>query len=204
MVASRALVGLAAGLTLTLIGCQQLISADATPVPGAAATLTRSSRTAIPTPVRTPSPVAAVAMASPSRSPSPSPSSAPVAVNNSAEEARIADVSHQLSAALASQDLPGIEDLLVDRVSLSTSEGGQVFDRAAAASWLRDHAGPGLQVGQVDRSSLSALLEIHTSGWPDSAPIMSGQVTFNLHRYDPNGIQDDDNGDWRIDVIQAD
>jgi hypothetical protein len=203
MLASRALVGLAAGLTLTLVGCQQLISADATPVPGAAATLTRSSRTAIPTPLRTSSPVAPVAIASPSRSPSPAPSSAPVA-NASAEEARITDVSHALSAALASQDLPGIEDLLVDRVSLSTSEGGQVFDRPAAASWLRDHAGPGMQVGQVDRSSLSALLEIHTSGWPATAPILSGQVTFNLHRYDPNGIQDDDNGDWRIDVIQAD
>ncbi len=203
MVASRALVGLAAGLTLTL---DRLPATDQR---GRDAGTRRGRDAHAQQPYRHPDagshtqPGRGGAIASPSRSPSPSPS-APVAANSGAEEARIADVSQQLSAALATQDLPGIEDLLVDTVSLSTTEGGQVFDRAAAASWLRDHAGPGLQVGQVDRSSLSALLEIHTSGWPDTAPIMSGQVTFNLHRYDPNGTQDDDNGDWRIDVIQAD
>src|SRR5205814_5510705 len=47
-------------------GCASLLAADPTPVPGAAATLTRSINTPIPTPVRTPSTVPG-ASASPSR-----------------------------------------------------------------------------------------------------------------------------------------
>jgi hypothetical protein len=201
MSAPRALVGLLACLTLALVGCQELLSAEATPVPGAAATLARSSRTPIPTPVRTASPGAPAAVASPSRSPAPSPSAQ--LASAAAEEARVDRVRQALSESLAAPDLPGIEELMIDRVSLSTTEGGQVLDRDAAAAWLREHAGPGLQIGQLDRSSLSALLEIQTHGWPNKPPIANGQVTFNLHKYDPNGTQDEDRGDWRIDVIGA-
>lgn len=197
----RPRVGLALGAMVLLAGCQALVAADATPVPGAAATLTRSSRTAIPTPVRTPSPVAPVAIASPSRPPVASPTgSSSVA---SAAEDQVQQIQGALAEILASDGLPKIEQLLLDHVSLSTAEGGQVLDRDAAAGWLREHAGPGLHIAQVDRSSLSALLEIRTEGWPANAPLTAGRITFNLHKYAAGGTEDDEHGDWRIDVIGA-
>jgi hypothetical protein len=199
MVAPRPLVGLAVCAALLLSGCQDLLGADSTPVPGAAATLTRSSRTPIPTPNNTPSSVSPSPAASPARSPAPVVS--PAAAARTAQQAQVDRVERALGEALATEDLAGIEGLLYDRVSLSTADGGQVLDRQAAADWLREHAGPGLRVGQVDRSTLSPMLEIRTEGWPDKPPVTSGHVTFNLHKYDAAGKQDDDTGDWRIDVI---
>ena len=191
--------GVCVGSALALAGCSSLLTSEPTPVPGAAATLARSSRTPIPTPARTSSP-AAVASPSPARaaaSPSASAGGRPVS------EDEIAELRQQIGRALASPDLPGIEGLLLDRVLLSSSEGGQELDRAGAASWLRDHAGPGLRVARVDRSALSVLLEVQTEGWPNRPPVTDGTVTFNLHRYDASGKQDEDNGSWKIDVIGA-
>ena len=182
------------------VGCSALLSAEATPVPGAAATLTRSSRTPIPTPQPSPKPAVGVASPSPARA-AASPSA--VAGGRPVSEEEINDLRQQIDRTLASPDLPGIESLLLDRVLLSSSEGGQELDRGGAADWLRDHAGPGVSVTRVDRSSLSVLLEVLTEGWPIRAPVTDGSVTFNLHRYDSTGKQDEDNGSWKIDVIGA-
>jgi hypothetical protein len=192
------------GLTLTLgvlsAGCASLLGPEPTPVPGAAATFTRAVNTPIPTPLRTPSPVGAAPSPSPGRAASPS---AAASGGRAVSEAEINELRQQIGRSLASPDLPGIEDLLLDRVLLSTSEGGQELDRPGAAAWLRDHAGPGLQVTRIDRSALAVLLEVLTEGWPHRPPISEGTVTFNLHRYDASGKQDEDNGAWRIDVIGA-
>jgi hypothetical protein len=204
MLPPRVLTVLATALAVTTIGCQSLMGAmseEPTPVPGAAATLTRGSRTPIPTPVRTPSP-AASASPSPARAAAlASPAASPVGRAVSQDE--IADVRRQIERILASPNLTGIEALLLDRVSLGTTEGGQVLDRDEAAQWLRDHAGPGLRVARVDRSALAVLLEVLTEGWPIREPIAEGRVAFNLHRYDESGRQDEDHGTWKVDVINA-
>ena len=68
---------------------------------------------------------------------------------------------------------------------------------------LRDHAGPGIKVGRVDPNTQSMLLEVQTDGWPIKEPLEQGRVTFNLRRYGANGRQDEENGDWKVDVIGA-
>ena len=98
----------------------------------------------------------------------------------------------------------GIESLLLDHVSMSTPQGGSVMSSSEAAQWLRDHAGPGITVSEVDRSTQEVMLQIVTVGWPKKDPVQSGQVTFSLRRYDANGRQDESGaGDWKIDVIEA-
>jgi hypothetical protein len=106
---------------------------------------------------------------------------------------------------MATPDLRGIEDLLLDHVSLSTVQGGAVMDAPEAASWLRDHAGPGITVSQVDTGTQDVMVHVLTAGWPNKDPIQAGQVSFSLRRYDANGRQDvTGGGDWKIDVIEAD
>jgi hypothetical protein len=174
-------------------------------VPGAAATLTRSINTPIPTPIRTPS-------AQPLSSPSPlrvaaaaSPSPPTTGVAPPLSDADIASVQSRIAQSVSSPDLSGIDDLLLDHVSLSSSQGGSVMDSSQAASWLRDHAGPGLEVSQVTRGTQDVMLQVETQGWPDKDPIQNGQVTFSLRRYDANGRQDEaGGGEWKIDVIEAD
>jgi hypothetical protein len=76
---------------------------------------------------------------------------------------------------------------------------------ADAASWLRDRAGPGMSVTQVDRGAQEVMLVVLTDGWPAKDPIQQGNVSFSLRRYDPNGRQDDSGGgDWKIDVVEVD
>jgi hypothetical protein len=179
-------------------GCSALLSEEPTPVPGAAATLTRSSRTPIPTPVKTapagPSAVPSrVALAAPS----------PGAGGRDLTDAEVGQVQERLQQALASPDLPDIEALLLDHVSLSTADGGQVLDAAQTASWLRDHAGRGIQVTRVDRSTQAVMLEAQTDGWPTQPPLQQGQVSFGFRPYDASGREDEDNGDWKVDVITA-
>ncbi|MDQ3811113.1 MAG: hypothetical protein M3336_12570 [Chloroflexota bacterium] len=108
-----------------------------------------------------------------------------------------------MQTSLAGGDLTGIERVLLDRVSLATPAGGQVLDRAAAARWLRDHAADGITVTRVDSNVQTVLLEVQTEGWPKKDPIEQGRVTFNLRRYDPNGRPDEDQGDWKVDVISV-
>jgi hypothetical protein len=189
--------------TTALAGCSTLLGAEPTPVPGAAATLTRSSRTPIPTPVRTPS-------ASPAASPvasrvavAASPSAAASSASRPVSDTEIAQVQRQVEQAVANPDLPNIEQLLLDHVSLSTPDGGQVLDRPQTASWLRDHAGSGIKVTRVEPSTQTVTLEVLTEGWPTQAPLEQGQVSFSLRRYDASGRLDEDNGDWKVDVITA-
>lgn len=179
-------------------GCQSILGAEPTPVPGAAATLTRSVRTPIPTvnPSPATSPVAA-------RSPSVSPVASPKPGGRPLTQDEIAAIERQFDAIVASADLTGIDQLLFDKVSLATPAGGQVLDRAGTAQWLREHAGPGLTVSRVDPNTQTMLLEVQTDGWPIKDPLEQGRMTFNLRRYAANGRQDEENGDWKIDVIGA-
>jgi hypothetical protein len=184
------------------VGCSTLLGPDATPVPGAAATLTRSINTPIPTPIRTPSPL-------PGASPSPrlavavSPGPSPAA-EEPLSDADIADVQSRMEQAMSSPSLPGIESLLLDHVSLSTPSGGSVMDDAETAAWLRDHAGPGIKLTQVDAGTQDVSVQVQTDGWPQNDPLQAGRVTFSLRRYDANGRQDQSGGgQWKIDVIEA-
>jgi hypothetical protein len=189
-------VGIASG------GCSTLLGADATPVPGAAATLTRSINTPIPTPVRSPSALPSPSPARAAVAASPGPQQAPrgAAVSDS----EIAAVQARIEQAVATPGLEGIESLLLDHVSLSTPEGGSVMDNTQAATWLRDHAGSGIRVTQLERGTQELMLQVQTEGWPARDPIQQGHVTFSLRRYDANGRQDDSGGgDWKIDVIDA-
>ena len=65
------------------------------------------------------------------------------------------------------------------------------MDSSEAASWLRDHAGPGIKVGQITRGTQDVMLLVLSQGWPDQDPVQNGQVIFSLRRYDANGRQDD-------------
>ena len=166
-------------------GCSTLLSADPTPVhtpeasPGASAV---------------PSRVAAAG----------SPSALPAATSQAASEADVTDLQRRVEQAVASPDLPGIESLLLDHVSLSTSGGGSVMDNSETAAWLRDHAGPGIKVTQMQRDTQTPLLQVLTDGWPARDPIQQGRVSFSLRRYDAQGRPDEDLGEWKIDVIEAD
>ena len=199
---ARVAVTLLALFALAVTGCSTLLGAEPTPVPGAAATLTRSVRTPIPTPTRessaspAPSPAAA-------RSPVASPSASIKPGGRALTEEEIDDIRARMQRIVASADLPNVEDVLLDRISLSTPAGGQVLDRVAAAAWLRDHAGPNVEVTRVDPNTQTVLLEVQTEGWPAQDPLEAGRVTFNLRRYAANGRQDEDNGDWKVDVIVA-
>jgi len=184
-------------------GCSALLSADPTPVPGAAATLTRSVRTPIPTPLRTPeaSPGASVVPSRVALAGSPSP--LPAATSQAANEADLAQLQRRLEQAVASPDLPGIEALLLDHVSLSTPGGGSVMDNGQAAAWLREHAGSGIKVSRMERDTQTPMLQVLTDGWPIKDPVQQGHVSFSLRRYDASGRPDEDLGDWKIDVIEA-
>lgn len=188
-------------LAALLSGCSTLLAPDATPVPGAAATLTRSINTPIPTPVRTasvvPSPSARAAVASPSPS---------AVADLSISDADMASVQNRFQQIVASPNLPGIDAVLLDHISLSTPQGGSVMSGSDAASWLRDHAGNGstIKVSQVSAGRQDLMLQVMTEGWPQKDPIEAGQVNFSLRRYDSNGRQDESGGgDWKVDVIDA-
>jgi hypothetical protein len=186
-----------------MIGCSVLLGPDATPVPGAAATLTRSINTPIPTPLRaaatvvgSPSPRVAVAV-------SPGPSA--TAADQAGGDADVATMQNRIQQAIGSPDMNGIDALLLDHVSLSSSDGGSVMDRSEAADWLRGHAASNLKVTQVNRGTQDLMLQVTTEGWPPRDPIHTGQVVFSLRRYDANGRQDTaGGGEWKIDVIEAD
>ncbi len=115
----------------------------------------------------------------------------------------VARVQREMQAILGVPELPGVERWLLDRVSLGSAEGGEVLERTAAAAWLRERAAPGMRVVSVDRSALAVVLEVRTEGWSLKPPIATGRVTFNLHRFLNSGAQDDERGDWKIDVIAA-
>jgi hypothetical protein len=111
-----------------------------------------------------------------------SPAASPSAGDQSpASDADVANIRARLQQAVDSPDLTGIDTLLLDHVSMSTSQGGSVLDRGAAAQWLRDRAGPNIKVTQV------------TGGTQDLSLVVQ------------NGRQDDSGGgEWKIDVIEVD
>jgi hypothetical protein len=195
---------LAFALALVVVatgGCSTLLSIDATPVPGAAATLTRSLRTPIPTSGASPSPAA-------SASPSPSRASAvasrsPQADGGDASDQEIAQIQNQLEQIISTEALAGLEDLLLDHVSVSTPQGGSVMDAGQTASWLRDRAGPSIKVTSADRGGQTLQIQVRSEGWPRKDPLQQGTVTFSLRRYDANGRPDDEAGTWKIDVVEV-
>jgi hypothetical protein len=190
-------------LGATGAGCSALLGADPTPEPGAAATLTRSLRTPIPTPMRTPD-ASPGASAVPSRvAVGGSLSPVPVGTSQAVDEADVAQVQRRMEQAVASPALPGVEGLLLDHVSLSTAQGGSVMDNGHAAAWLRDHAGPGIKVTQMERDTQTLVLQVLTDGWPTKDPVQLGHVSFSLRRYGATGRPDEEVGDWKIDVIEA-
>jgi hypothetical protein len=116
-------------------------------------------------------------------------------------DAQVEQVRNRFRQVFASPSLAGIEALLFDRVSISSAEGGEVLSREEAAAWLRDRAGDGIQVSEVTRGTLAVLLQVVTDGWPLQPPSTIGRVTFNLHRFDPSGQQNQQQGDWKVDVV---
>jgi hypothetical protein len=126
-----------------------------------------------------------------------------VASNQTVSEAEVSQLQRRMEQIVASSDLPGVEALLLDHVSFSTAQGGSIMDANQAASWLRDRAGNGIKVTRLDRGTQSLVLQVLTDGWPNKDPIQQGQVTFSLRRYDANGRPDEENGDWKVDVIEA-
>ena len=199
MFARSALVVLMVGGAWLGAGCATLLSADPTPVPGAAATLTRSIRTPIPTPDRPAASPAASAVPPRVASPGPSPS----VVRQIITEAEIARVEQQMDQIVSDPRLPGVERLLLDHVSLSTAQGGSVLDNGEAAAWLRDRAAGGIKVTRLERGTQTVMLQVVSEGWPHTDPIEQGRVSFSLRRYDANGRPDEEGGEWQIDVIQA-
>jgi hypothetical protein len=115
----------------------------------------------------------------------------------------VAQLQRRLDQMVGNPALPGVEALLLDHVSLSTAQGGSVMDSSQAASWLRDRTGPGIKVSRVEPGTQSLVLHVISEGWPNKDPIEQGRVSFSLRRYDPSGRLDDENGDWKIDVIEA-
>ena len=105
--------------------------------------------------------------------------------------------------ALASSALPGIEDLLLERVALAAPTGGDQLTRATAARWLRQRATARIQVIQFERHQHQALINANTRGWSAIAPLTSSQLAFMLRQYDAAGAQDPDRGKWLIDVLEA-
>jgi hypothetical protein len=182
--------------------CSTLLTPEPTPVPGAAATLTRSIRTPIPTPERSASPSPAVSPAAIKPSVGPSPSA--VATRPTSSDDDTAQLQRRFDQTIGDPRLPGVEDLLLDHVSLSTPQGGSVLDNDQAASWLRDRATTGITVTRTDAGTQSVMVQVVTEGWPNSDPIQQGRVIFTLRRYDRNGKADEENGAWKVDVIETD
>jgi hypothetical protein len=97
-------------------------------------------------------------------------------------ESDVAAVQSRIQQAIASPEMPGIDALLLDHVSLSTPQGGSVLAGPDAANWLREHAGPNLKVSEVTRGTQDVMLQVTTDGWPPKDPIQTGQMIFSLRR----------------------
>jgi hypothetical protein len=115
----------------------------------------------------------------------------------------VAQLQRRLDQTVANPGLPGLEALLLDHVSLSTAQGGSVMDSTQAATWLRDRTASGIKVSRVEQGTQTMMLQVVTEGWPNKDPIEQGRVSLSLRRYDASGRLDEDNGDWKIDVIEA-
>jgi hypothetical protein len=126
-----------------------------------------------------------------------------VAARQGVTQDDVAQLQRRLDQTVGNPNLPGIEGLLLDHVSLSTAQGGSIMDSGQAATWLRDRTGPGIKVSRVEQGTQTLMLHVVSEGWPNKDPIEQGRVSFSLRRYDATGRPDEENGDWKIDVIEA-
>ena len=186
------LAALLAALVQAGCGPDATLRADATEVPGAAATAARRAATAIPSPVHEPTDTPSV----PTPRPRPSPSGGP------SDEEQIAAVVRQISDALDSGNLDALAPLMLDQVAVAAGgdQGAETMDRDLAIAWLKDRAAPGPKVQSNDQVEYFGLLEVHTGPWEAKPPVKGGTVVFNLHRFDEQGRQTL-SGAWKIDVL---
>jgi hypothetical protein len=126
-----------------------------------------------------------------------------VAARQGVTQDDVAQLQRRLDQTVGNPNLPGVEGLLLDHVSLSTAQGGSIMDSGQAAAWLRDRTGPGIKVSRVEQGTQTLMLHVVSEGWPNKDPIEQGRVSFSLRRYDSTGRPDEENGDWKIDVIEA-
>jgi hypothetical protein len=110
-----------------------------------------------------------------------------------------------LERVLGSPSLPEIEELLYSSVVITSSPyfTTETLEQSAAADWLRERAGSGLRVKQVQPHHHVPVVLAVTEGWSLDTPD-SGCLTFYFHRYAPSGGLDEDDGDWKIDVLGPD
>ncbi len=116
-------------------------------------------------------------------------------------EPSIAATRQALEQALSSPTLPGIEDLLLGTVVITTYLTNETLDQSATAEWLRQRASLGLQLKQIQRHHHVPVLIAVTEGWLATPPLGAGCLTFNFHRYGPAGAPEEEAGAWQIDVI---
>lgn len=109
-----------------------------------------------------------------------------------------------IARALEAQDLAALEAIMLEQVALATPGAeGEVMPRERARAWLAGRLERGVRVQDWRSVEHFGLVEIITGPWPKEPPLASGTVTFNLHRFNQRGQQDDVGGEWRIDVIIA-
>ena len=193
-------------LVLALAGLVVGCDAGGT-IPGAAATAARAAATPIARPIRTPVLSAPVTVTSPPGTSTVSLGTATPARDDASSDAlsqqSIAETRRAFEQAVSSPGLRGIEVLLLGRVSITSRTGGEVLERDGAVRWLRQRSGPNLRLTQFDRHHHVPLLVAVTEGWRSTPPIITGRVGFSFHRYDPAGHQDDQYGQWKVDLISA-
>ncbi len=109
-----------------------------------------------------------------------------------------------VTRALEASNSRTLSNLLLDPVWLAqgpNGDQGQSLSRGEVAKWLDARWGQKRAVVSTDYVQHVVLLEVKTSGWIPLAPLQSGVIAFNLHRYNPQGQTDPLQGAWRIDTI---
>ena len=78
------------------------------------------------------------------------------------------------------------------------------LDQAQAGDQIRVAAGVYTSAGgAVANITQTVMLQVLTEGWPTHDPVQQGRMTFSLRRYDASGRLNEDLGEWKIDVIEA-
>ena len=127
----------------------------------------------------------------------------PEPADDSAIEQSVAEAHASFERVFRDAALPGLESMLVETVALAAPTGGEQLERAAAAGWLRQRATGRIRVIDFQRHQHQALVIATTQGWAALPPLTGGGLGFTLRRYDASGAQDPDQGDWLVDVIEA-
>ncbi len=109
-----------------------------------------------------------------------------------------------VTRALQGRSAQSLSDLLLNQVLLAQGPNGyqgQTVAREEAVQWLNARWGRQRLVVSTDYVEHVVLLEVKTSGWVRLAPVQSGVIVFNLHRYSGQAQADPLRGSWRIDAI---